>query len=564
MVAELGEKLPEVKQHYGTIHDNSIVGADVRAGKVIGSIGSFHEWPAELRGYVSLMLASPEPVWMAWGADLTFLYNDAYVPLLGNKHPHAFGASLPSIWSEVWPDVEPLIEQTLAGTACTMTDLQLTVMRGEQPSEAWFTFCYTPLVVAGGAIAGMYCTVRETTDQILAGRRRDVAEAAVLALNETLETQVSERTAERDRMWDTSPDLMVVIDFEGVFQRVNPAWTKVLGYTPEELIGHHVNDFVLPDDHDATVDAYEETAGGGQIAVVNRYRHKDRSIRCIAWTAAPAGNMTYATGRDVTAERSHGVELRRYRDIVDATVAPICAFDRDYRLIAFNKARNDEFRRVNGFDTKIGDVFPDQFIPEQRAVMRALMDRALSGERFTIVEEFGRPELGTPCWEISYTPLHNAAFEVIGAFHQAKDISDRLSAEHELEITQEALRQSQKMETMGQLTGGVAHDFNNLLTPIVGSLDMLMRKGVGTDRERRLIDGALQSAERARMLVQRLLAFARRQPLQPVPVDVGNLITNMAGLLKSTLGAERDRAGRSGTDTAACERRSEPAGNGAG
>ena len=73
---------------------------------------------------------------------------------------------------------------------------------------------------------------------------------------------------------------------------------------------------------------------------------------------------------------------------------------------------------------------------------------------------------------------------------------------------------------MGSLTGGVAHDFNNLLTPIIGSLDMLVRKGVGSERERRLIDGALQSAERAKTLVQRLLAFARRQPLQSVPVDL--------------------------------------------
>ena len=82
---------------------------------------------------------------------------------------------------------------------------------------------------------------------------------------------------------------------------------------------------------------------------------------------------------------------------------------------------------------------------------------------------------------------------------------------------------------MGQLTGGVAHDFNNLLTPIIGSLDMLMRRGVGTERERRLIDGALQSAERAKTLVQRLLAFARRQPLQPTAVDLPELINGNGG-----------------------------------
>jgi signal transduction histidine kinase len=94
------------------------------------------------------------------------------------------------------------------------------------------------------------------------------------------------------------------------------------------------------------------------------------------------------------------------------------------------------------------------------------------------------------------------------------------------------------MEAMGTLTGGVAHDFNNLLTPIIGSLDMLQRKGAGDEREQRLISGALQSAEKAKTLVQRLLAFARRQPLQPVPVNIAKLVTGMAELVASTTGPQ--------------------------
>jgi signal transduction histidine kinase len=117
-----------------------------------------------------------------------------------------------------------------------------------------------------------------------------------------------------------------------------------------------------------------------------------------------------------------------------------------------------------------------------------------------------------------------------------RDVTAEKVRQAELETAQEALRQSQKMEAMGQLTGGVAHDFNNLLTPIVGSLDMLVRRGLGSERERRLIDGALQSAERAKTLVQRLLAFARRQPLQPQPVDLKRLVTDMADLISSTSG----------------------------
>jgi CheY-like chemotaxis protein len=94
------------------------------------------------------------------------------------------------------------------------------------------------------------------------------------------------------------------------------------------------------------------------------------------------------------------------------------------------------------------------------------------------------------------------------------------------------------MEAMGQLTGGVAHDFNNLLTPIVGLLDMFQRKGIGGEREHRLIAGAAQAAERAKTLVQRLLAFARRQPLQAVPVNIGRLVADMGDLISSTTGPQ--------------------------
>jgi len=108
----------------------------------------------------------------------------------------------------------------------------------------------------------------------------------------------------------------------------------------------------------------------------------------------------------------------------------------------------------------------------------------------------------------------------------------------EREEAHEALRQSQKMEAMGQLTGGVAHDFNNLLTPIVGALDLLQRRDVGGEREKRLIAGAAQSAERARILVQRLLAFARRQPLQSTAVDIAKLVADMGELIESTTGPQ--------------------------
>ena len=106
----------------------------------------------------------------------------------------------------------------------------------------------------------------------------------------------------------------------------------------------------------------------------------------------------------------------------------------------------------------------------------------------------------------------------------------------ELERTQEIARQAQKMEVIGQLTGNVAHDFNNLLTPIMGSLDIALTAGGLPDRVVRSASIAMDAAERAKLLVQRLLAFARRQPLVPKPVDLQDLASGLKDLLLSSLG----------------------------
>lgn len=137
--------------------------------------------------------------------------------------------------------------------------------------------------------------------------------------------------------------------------------------------------------------------------------------------------------------------------------------------------------------------------------------------------------IGPRSFDVGMRPMRGPQGETLALIVEALDISDRKRAE-------EALRQAQKLEAMGQLTGGVAHDFNNLLTPIVGGLDILSRSGLGTERQRRLIEGAIQSAERARALVQRLLAFARQQPLQLRAIEIGTLVRGMAELVGSTIG----------------------------
>ena len=139
--------------------------------------------------------------------------------------------------------------------------------------------------------------------------------------------------------------------------------------------------------------------------------------------------------------------------------------------------------------------------------------------------------------------VHGAIVDITGQKRDQEELKrlnetlEHRVAERSDELTraQEALRQSQKLEAMGQLTGGIAHDFNNLLTPIIANLDLLQKRLDGP-RDRRLIDGALKSADSAQLLVQRLLAFARRQALQSVRVDVAALVEGMADLIGRTLG----------------------------
>jgi PAS domain S-box-containing protein len=202
-------------------------------------------------------------------------------------------------------------------------------------------------------------------------------------------------------------------------------------------------------------------------------------------------------------------------------------------LQGFFTSTNPAWGRTLGWsEAELGQQpFVDLVHPDDREATVGAFEALKRGEPVLRFENRCRTKSDGYCW-VSWL----AVLEGDQIYCSGRDISSEKAQEAELAQTQEALRQSQKLDSMGQLTGGVAHDFNNLLTPIIGGLDMLVRREVGNDRERRLIGGALESAERAKILVQRLLAFARRQPLQPAAIDIKRLITGMSDLITSTSG----------------------------
>lgn len=182
------------------------------------SVGEPATWPQSLQSVVGLMLSSKFPMFVAWGDDLTFLYNDAYAPILGTKHPSAFGRPFEAIWSEIWEDLRPLVNAALAGEATFLEDLPLTMNRNGFDEQTWFTFSYSPLRNESGAVAGMFCACTETTEKVLA-LRRNAAERHRLA-----------------QLFGEAPAFMALLKGpDHVFELANKAYLQLVGH--REILG---------------------------------------------------------------------------------------------------------------------------------------------------------------------------------------------------------------------------------------------------------------------------------------------------------------------------------------
>ena len=126
-------------------------------------LGCPHTWPRALRSVVGLLLESRVAMFVAWGPELGFLYNDPYADILGTKHPRALGSPFQDIWAEIWPDIQGLVDAAMSGRAIYREDLPLVMNRQGHDEQTWFTFSASPVREEDGEVAGMYCAVWETT-----------------------------------------------------------------------------------------------------------------------------------------------------------------------------------------------------------------------------------------------------------------------------------------------------------------------------------------------------------------------------------------------------------------
>ena len=229
-------------------------------------------------------------------------------------------------------------------------------------------------------------------------------------------------------------------------------------------------------------------------------------------------------------------ERKLLADIVEGTGAFVQVADLEYRWLAINRAAADEFERIFGVRPRVGDSMLDLLAgqPDHQAAVRAVWSRALAGEEFAAIEEFGDPARERRAYEMRFNTLRDREGRQIGAYQFVYDVTERLRDQERLRAAEEALRQAQKMESLGQLTGGVAHDFNNLLAVFASALQLLER--TAARRARGCWTAMRRAVARGTGLTRHLLAFSRRRPVNPESIDLAAHLTGMRAMLDGSLG----------------------------
>lgn len=373
--------------------------------------------------------------------------------------------------------------------------------------------------------------------QVMTQLELRVALDAREAVNADLERRVAEKARERAVTWQVSPDLLSVMNAGGRIESVNPAWRAKLGWSEEDLVGSKIWDLLHPDDIGETRKLLAASRSEDPVVKFeNRHRCKDGSYRTLSWFAVPEGDRIYASARDVTDDRIADEALRqaqaRQRILSESSYQLQALMGLDGTILEVNTtlleaiaATRDEILGTSVWDAPW--FVRTEGVP---SLVREWVETARNGTTTRREISLVLPTGEERHYDFSIRPALDDTGNVASLVQQAMDITTRRQAE-------DALRQSQKMDAIGQLTGGVAHDFNNLLTVIRGSIDLLARPGLAEEKRARYIDAISTTCDRATRLTGQLLAFARRQALQPVTFDASLSVGALRDMIKTLTGS---------------------------
>ena len=342
-----------------------------------------------------------------------------------------------------------------------------------------------------------------------------------------------------------------MLDPEGHVTSWNPGARHFKGYEADEIIGRHFSIFYTEEEraHRVPALALEEAERTGRFEREGWRVRKDGTQFwahvIIDAIRSPAGDLVgfAKITRDLTERRAAEAKLRESEEQFRLLVQSVT----DYAIFMLDL--NGHVASWNAGAERIKGYAPEEIIGRHFSSFYTEADRAAGLPRrgLEIATREGRWEHegqrvrkdGTPFWaHVVIDAIRDDDGKLVGFAKVTRDVTERREAEAALQAAQATMIRSQKLEAIGQLTGGVAHDFNNLLQVISGNLQLLSKDIAGNARAEIRVQSALAGVARGSKLASQLLAFARRQPLEPRVVNVGRLIKGMDEMLRRALGGE--------------------------
>lgn len=523
-------------------------------------LGAPQDWPQALRHAARLVLHSSLPMTLAWGPELIQVYNEAYLQILGDKHPAALGQPVEQVYAEIWDQIGPILRRVYeTGEAVGFEDMYLPIARKGFAEEMYFTFSYSPVYDDAGQVGGLLSSAVETTHSVLTRRRSEVLRRlAAVSSRVTLPELIA---ATRECLDEASDDLPVCMlwladsqrrDVEllastGVREETVPSHETVRSWIPWERLGPDFGFLELPETAVEALALEDGRPGVSRVRLLPVCESHDDREGCVFFLAVGVSerlpfdasyreflvDLGRELGRKVADLRYHELKLieaeRRYQAVFEHSIDAMFLVAPDGRTLAANPAAcemlgytEDELCKLRREDiVDMSDPRLAEFVATGRATGRA----------HGAIEFIHRSGLKIPC-EVSgreyRDPRGKKRVSLI-----ARDIRRRLELESNL-------RQAQKLEVVGKLAGGIAHDFNNLLTVIRSSaqlLEMEIDPGSEMAEDVQIIQAA---SDRASAMTRRLLAFSRRQPIRKTDLDLAAVISQLDKVLRSLIGASID------------------------
>ena len=534
------------------LHGGGIMGARIRAFDWSRhSLGVPESWPQGLQTAVRLVLSSRHPMFVWWGPELIQIYNDAYIPSIGaERDATALGMSGRICWAEIWDVIGPQIDYVMEGRGSTWKENHLVpITRDGHLDDVYWTYSYNPINDSNTAhgVGGVLVICVESTALVL-NERRSVAERERLQL-----------------MFAQAPSFMAMLRGpEHRFEFANAAYQRLIGH--REILGKTLAEALPGVAAQGYVELLDRVYRSGVAYTASGARYvlepstglsaQERYLDFVyqpVKDAAGAVSGVFVEGADVTSRREAELavlalnaslesrisaalaETRLLNDVVEATDIFIQVLAPGRLILAVNRAAVDEMMRLFGVRPRVGEnlfaLLDAAGVASDN--LQGYWRRALRGAQFTVTEDFGDPAHTVACHEMRFSVLRDAAGKRIGAYAIGRDITQAKRDSERLAVAEAQVLQAQKIEALGQLTGGVAHDFNNILMVISAGID-LISADVSPQRQR-LLDGMRQAVTRGAGLTRQLLTFSHRQPLHPRPVDISEQITGMHELLERSL-----------------------------